>query len=785
MSDYPSSPPAGGRRTSSASASASAAVTPALSKTRTTRTTTSPATAAAAATAAWKNAAAVKKKGKGRRGGGANKKSITSKTGNNNDDNDNDNDNDMVDLTAISSSDEEDNVQNMKMPAKWKCPRCTSFNNNCASICIACDYNPIEDDNDNNDTLWKCSHCTLNNPNTLSECDACGQSSPVATAAAAAAASSSINDANDNDDVMDEDQHTTIMVSSSPSTASTKKNKRKKSDVTTATANTNTKRIKRESSASANASASTNDVAAAAADDDDDDDDDDVVVSAVVKSRTTTTNRDRRDRRNNNRKSAPPRINTTTAAATAASATNTDDDDDDDDDDVVLEAVINGMKLPHSREDCIENTFSSIDTTASNNKAFKGSKTTLLSSKKNNNNVCDCCYCYVCDSPAKDCKKWYSSSSNSAINNHCCARAKIEPWKSLREKHKAEADAKAARAVAAAMAVATPTAAAAGAAAGANTTTARPSTPRAPVGWHFLNKCRRFPRGTKSIDFCGRCWCYVCDSEGSSCRNRCSHVIADHTMLIWRQQREMIENKLTIEFQSTYGEKGPFEPDDNSALQDSILDKSLIQCRHCKWFMRFGKPPRRHHHFGPALDDCMTQRINSISNADWCLKCGLVASENDLEKDQAGPIPTDVGVGGHSNGSNNNDLKRPPNAPGTSVQQQAVATTTTQSSSPYLLGTKEIAFTIKAHDPRKMDEYKGNWKEYAKDGGWVYNLAKQKEEVFLHRIGKNPRLKNLLERVAIVSPAHIPTDVPPKEDDYDIYARCYTHGTPATIDDTG
>jgi hypothetical protein len=707
------------------SASASAAVTPALSETK--RTATSPATIVAAAAAARKKAA-VKKEGGGR---GASKKSPTTSTTANNKI---DYCDDMVDLTAISSSDDEDDdiQRNMKMPAKWKCPRCTLFNINSASICIACDYNPIEDDNN----TWKCSHCTLFNPNTLSECDACGQSShtAVSSAVAATATATAIND-NDaaDDDVMDEDQDqdqdASMMGSSSPSTASTKRKKRKKSDgtATSTSTNTNTKRIKSESSIIGKKG---------------DDDDDDVVVSAVVESRTAT-NRDRRDRRNNNnRKSAPSRI--ATGGATA--------DADDDDDDVVLEAVVNAMKLPHSREDCIENIFNSIDTTASNNKVFKGSKNTVLSSKKNNDNACDCCYCYVCDSPAKDCKKWYSSSSNSATNNHCCARAKIEPWKSLRAKHKAEVDAKAAAAALAVSAPAPAAAAATAAAGGARGITA--TTARAPNRFHFMNRCRHYPRGTNSMGVCGKCWCYVCNSEGSSCSNRSSHVNADHTMLIWRQQREMMENKLTIQVQPTFGEKGPFEPDDNSALQDSILDKSLIQCRHCKWFMRFGD----------YFDDCMVQRMNSITNDDWCLNCGLVASENDLEKDQAGPIP---------DGNDNNDVKPPPNA------AAATATATAPSLSPFLLGTKEIAFAIKSHDPRKMDKYKGNWKEYAKDQGWVYDLAKQKEEVFLHRIGKNPRLKNLLERAAIVSPAHIPTDAPKEDADW------RSRGVTATIDDTG
>jgi len=122
---------------------------------------------------------AVKRKEEGSRNSNENKTGDT-------DNNDNDSIS-MVDLTADSSDDDHDSQsQNKKMPttAKWKCPRCTLFNGNSASICYACDYNPMDDD----DNTWKCPSCTLINSEMLSECEACGKISPPSAAAATSSA---------------------------------------------------------------------------------------------------------------------------------------------------------------------------------------------------------------------------------------------------------------------------------------------------------------------------------------------------------------------------------------------------------------------------------------------------------------------------------------------------------------------------------------------------------------------------------------------------------------------
>ena len=109
---------------------------------------------------------------------------------------------------------------------------------------------------------------------------------------------------------------------------------------------------------------------------------------------------------------------------------------------------------------------------------------------------------------------------------------------------------------------------------------------------------------------------------------------------------------------------------------------------------------------------------------------GLVTSESDLEKNQADPIAKEV-VKPRTNDGIDNIIAT--NIPMANVKQQQQPRPQLLYAKPFLLGTKEIPFTIKAHDPRKMKKYNKNWKDLAKDCGWKYNQSKQKEEVFLHR----------------------------------------------------
>ena len=167
------------------------------------------------------------------------------------------------------------------------------------------------------------------------------------------------------------------------------------------------------------------------------------------------------------------------------------------------------------------------------------------------------------------------------------------------------------------------------------------------------------------------------------------------------------------------------------------------------------------------------------------MNCGLVASKIDFEKDQAGPIANivdDDDVGDTDTiirdikpkvGEKSGTKKKPKRQPTVQIPL-------------FLLGTKEISFTIKPHDPRKMKKYRENWNN---GDGLVFDPSKQKQEVFLHRIGKRPRLKNILKYTTAVSSAHIPID--PKEDDnksnWDSNWGWSTPsgvGTAATIEDT-
>ena len=108
------------------------------------------------------------------------------------------------------------------------------------------------------------------------------------------------------------------------------------------------------------------------------------------------------------------------------------------------------------------------------------------------------------------------------------------------------------------------------------------------------------------------------------------------------------------------------------------------------------------------------------------MNCGLVASKIDFEKDQAGPITNivdDDDVGDTDTimkdikpkvGENSGTKKKPKRQPTVQIP-------------PFLLGTKEISFTIKPHDPRKMKKYRENWNN---GDGLVFDPSKQKHEVF-------------------------------------------------------
>jgi hypothetical protein len=164
---------------------------------------------------------------------------------------------------------------------------------------------------------------------------------------------------------------------------------------------------------------------------------------------------------------------------------NDDDNDDDDDDDDGIEIVdppppqdttaksalckdmeddeefavvgsSNVMRLPHFRQYCTECPTFTADITLSGPPA-KWTKVLKTSEKfvVNNSTICDMCYCYVCDAPAKECTQWsfsqlYSASYTSTSIDwtnlclrdmpHCFAAEKTKKmgkhWKDTRQSQK-------------------------------------------------------------------------------------------------------------------------------------------------------------------------------------------------------------------------------------------------------------------------------------------------------------------------------------------------------------
>ncbi len=181
------------------------------------------------------------------------------------------------------------------------------------------------------------------------------------------------------------------------------------------------------------------------------------------------------------------------------------------DKDVVVEGVLNETRLPHMRQHCTRCPFNFHSVTSSR--------------RETNSSSCDLCYCYVCDCPVKDCKNWYSSTSTSPEDNHCCASEKERSWEKMRSRAKSQAS----------------------------------------ISGFYRENLPYYNSDEESEDM---------DESENGDENPPYHlprILFDQ----WREQRERRRN-------STYVLAGPFEPDHPDAPRNNELTK----CRHCSWFSR-------------------------------------------------------------------------------------------------------------------------------------------------------------------------------------------------------
>jgi hypothetical protein len=247
---------------------------------------------------------------------------------------------------------------------------------------------------------------------------------------------------------------------------------------------------------------------------------------------------------------------------------------------------------------------------------------------------------------------------------------------------------------------------------------------------------------TNNMKVCSLCYCYVCDVEASKCPrwwdNHCSASNSGPRSAYWTAQREQhkqntknaARGKLPTRRATCFG-LGPFPPDTEGASGQADLTK----CRKCEWFNKFEHKnfqfdrevasgverertiPRwyRKSAYDYSYHNHKSE-THPTGYLDWCHACGCVASERDLRKAQSHVyVPSEYSI---------------------------------------CLGTKDIEFRLKAHDPREMEDFREKWEEQE----WTYDGSEMEQELFDHRLGELPLLEMIVASMPITTEDKIPTD---------------------------
>jgi hypothetical protein len=349
------------------------------------------------------------------------------------------------------------------------------------------------------------------------------------------------------------------------------------------------------------------------------------------------------------------------------------------DDEIEVVGTKNQVLLPHMRQHCTEKPFS--------NSSDKGAR------DAENQSTCECCYCYVCDAKADECQVW---------QQHCHATDKGSSafhWRQQRSlavelKKKGEWDpVKIAE---------------------------REAQEVLPPNKHFRQNClvmRYCSLSGRNRGACDNCYCYVCHLPTYLCQQwRYGTLLSQHCHATdtgrdadhWKSLREqtLAEQGRTANLpppSPPLEGRGPFPPDHEQAAEQPDFDA----CRHCGWYSDFSD----------HADHYIHRQNSIIPEMQWCLACGLVASEKCLDKSQGTqyvPAPGDI-----------------------------------------LLGSKVIPFKLHVHDPRQMTRFKQKWTE---NPTWKLDKGEMEKDFFRHKIAKTPSLENLICLITPFRQSRIPTD---------------------------
>lgn len=362
--------------------------------------------------------------------------------------------------------------------------------------------------------------------------------------------------------------------------------------------------------------------------------------------------------------------------AAAASLNSSSNNKKETDEDIALVGTRNHQRLPHARQHCTEKPFQN-DTGYS-----------LAARQAVNSQVCDLCFCFVCDVPAKDCKGDWEK-------DHCLATDQGHQ-KAYWARRRAKVQKKGSQAAAAVAAASSATSAA--------STGVRHSRHECPH--HAFEKTNDEdydsddsymsvpePSSDTNKHHCPACYCFICEKPASECPDwknpgflgaytyYAAHCNAHPDDGVWEDKRR--QTLLQI-----FG-PGPFAPD-HQAVE---VDKSLTKCRHCKWYSRPCTAPYSRHFVHV--------------NDDLCRACGRIAV-------------TMANLG---------------NNQGTSYKPKP---------DDIFLGTRKVTFSLCQVDPREVEKYAARWKDNAGQPGWIYNKKTHTRDVFQHRLGSRPTLGHIL-----------------------------------------